>query len=441
MRGPLGVSDIEALLAQYRQPAIMLHRPFPPVQLPRINSRLGGLPALPAGCDWPRSTEGMPLHFLAQIDCAELPAGSDALPEEGLLFFFARMDDEQLWGEGDPRDDCRVLFAPSAQGETRQAPADLPRIMAGRRDFEDYFVLPGEPPFKTFPSWPIMALPIQSWPDESVVPGLPKESHDAYQHAVHRARAAEAMRVTGMPPLQRIAPSWSRELQEVGGRPNAAGPDSEPAFPQIWIIAERIARHVACCMKLEEGNLARGHSSRHKPETIREVFAEAAKWVELATTRGLDRVPEDGEGRHFVAWLRELCDPEGRDLSWTGYKAIEAGLLSTIQHAASSPDIAARIPRRYFDQLEAEHAPATLERRLGAHGWHIKPRFHQMLGHAGSSQQARGLESGDVLLLQLVSDFGVNFLFWDGGEAEFWISRDDLSAKRFERAWVTICGA
>jgi uncharacterized protein YwqG len=124
--------EIEAVLAKYRVPAILLHRPYPPIELPQVRSRLGGLPNLPEGTDWPygRDYQGnaVPLHFLAQIDCAELPPIDARLPTTGMLFFFARDDEEQVWGyESDPHDDGRVIYAPhvsDVQG-VRIAPTNL----------------------------------------------------------------------------------------------------------------------------------------------------------------------------------------------------------------------------------------------------------------------------------------------------------------------------
>lgn len=118
-----------------REPAIWLRR----VEGPKTQSRLGGLPSLPAGIDWPRQTaSGTPLHFLAQIDLSEMPptpldaAIDDArLPSRGMLYFFADIEEEMLWGWGDERGDdyaaSRVIFA-EMPGPDRAPPADIPEI-------------------------------------------------------------------------------------------------------------------------------------------------------------------------------------------------------------------------------------------------------------------------------------------------------------------------
>lgn len=100
-------------------------------------TRLGGLPSLPSDLEWPRHGQsGTPLHFLAQVDLSRLPpldgaAGAAALPRTGLLFFFADMVEEMLWGDnGGPFATTRVLFADRA-GAERAPPDDIPEILHG----------------------------------------------------------------------------------------------------------------------------------------------------------------------------------------------------------------------------------------------------------------------------------------------------------------------
>jgi uncharacterized protein YwqG len=52
--------------------------------------RLGGLPALPAGAEWPAWDGRGPLSFIASVDCARLPAAEldIDLPAAGTLLFF-----------------------------------------------------------------------------------------------------------------------------------------------------------------------------------------------------------------------------------------------------------------------------------------------------------------------------------------------------------------
>ncbi len=52
------------------------------------------------------------MHFLAQVDCADLPAlnGTSPLPREGLLLFFSDLDEERLEEDG-----SAVVHVPKAR--------------------------------------------------------------------------------------------------------------------------------------------------------------------------------------------------------------------------------------------------------------------------------------------------------------------------------------
>lgn len=65
-------------------------------------TRFGGVPDIPADFIWPEygaEGEKIPLHFLLQINCADLAAldKDDLLPKSGLLSFFYETE-EQPWG-------------------------------------------------------------------------------------------------------------------------------------------------------------------------------------------------------------------------------------------------------------------------------------------------------------------------------------------------------
>jgi len=98
---------------------------------------------LPPDIEWPRHGQAStPLHFLAQIDLSTLPPTplhnapeQPTLPKRGLLFFFADMVEEMLWGDnGGPFATTRVIFAKQA-GPEREPPDDVPEILHafGRR--------------------------------------------------------------------------------------------------------------------------------------------------------------------------------------------------------------------------------------------------------------------------------------------------------------------
>ncbi|MFD7626691.1 DUF1963 domain-containing protein [Streptomyces sp. NPDC059851] len=86
-------------------------------------ARLGGLPRLPDGTQWPTGPEGVRLAFVAAVDCGSLPAGAldVPLPAEGVLAFFASTP----LGEG-PQGRYRAGETGPTPGRVVHVPADTP---------------------------------------------------------------------------------------------------------------------------------------------------------------------------------------------------------------------------------------------------------------------------------------------------------------------------
>ncbi len=84
-------------------------------------SKLGGLPYLPQGLDWPENN-GTPLEFICQIDLSEIPTefSQYKLPESGQLFVFYDQSSGS-WGF-DPQDkgDWKIVYSslPPKHNET-----------------------------------------------------------------------------------------------------------------------------------------------------------------------------------------------------------------------------------------------------------------------------------------------------------------------------------
>ena len=92
-------------------------------------SKMGGEPDLPVGLEWPRTSGGMAMTFITQINFAEVhPFDLDGkLPESGMLWFFYDCSDEGMpWGF-DPKDadGWKVLYAEHADLEPAEVPEDL----------------------------------------------------------------------------------------------------------------------------------------------------------------------------------------------------------------------------------------------------------------------------------------------------------------------------
>ncbi|QGM98584.1 DUF1963 domain-containing protein [Methylocystis parvus] len=106
-------------------------------------SWFGGAPRL-GGIEWPRNGAGQPMHFLAQIDLAEIAAkaGETPLPKEGSLAFFVFVGGERA-----------VIYAPDhMSGPPTEPPAGMADLPTVGGDPEWPFDLTGR---ALFPFWPI----------------------------------------------------------------------------------------------------------------------------------------------------------------------------------------------------------------------------------------------------------------------------------------------
>ena len=100
------------------------------------DSKMGGTPYLPRGEAWPEDSEGVPLQFLAQIDCTQLKDLPD-FPHAGLLQFFIGTDDvygadfdDQIAQLG-----YQVFYRETVDPSVTPADVALPRPSDGRERY------------------------------------------------------------------------------------------------------------------------------------------------------------------------------------------------------------------------------------------------------------------------------------------------------------------
>lgn len=106
------------------------------LELSPAGSRLFGRPYLHHVGDWPRTPEGTPMLFVAQVSLSAArnawPGDGWALPETGLLQFFCDLDALPLGRRPEDRYRFRVLWTPaSAGGFPIAAPAGAPELHLG----------------------------------------------------------------------------------------------------------------------------------------------------------------------------------------------------------------------------------------------------------------------------------------------------------------------
>ena len=114
-------------------------------------SKLGGLPDLPVGTNWP-AWKGIPLSFVAQLrlpDVSSYPVAR-SLPPSGMLYFFYDADQQAFGADPSDRDGWKVLYYAGDISHVKQAPAlaALPsnsRFRACSLEFSLEITLPQQP--------------------------------------------------------------------------------------------------------------------------------------------------------------------------------------------------------------------------------------------------------------------------------------------------------
>jgi hypothetical protein len=414
-------NDPDALFRRYRRDAVLLHRPWPPHAAPPANSRFGGLPRLPESLAWPRTSSGNPLHFLAQIDCAEIRFQTP-LPERGVLFFFGRDNVYQAWkGEQPASDTCRVLYALDASALTppRPPPADLSPLNR-----------PVAEPDNVHPAWPVVPLRFDSFPEESALPeagereeptwrrllerfapgargasreqGIGADLREAYAAQLDARRAAALVAATGARPPG--TPTTWKEAADAGHAIfgfAASGPES---FPRHWAYIHHLVGPILDRPLLYSlGETKQG-----------ERVAEARRWLARSREGPLHRPVAEDDRQALRTWVASLDHPE----------LVSRGAVGTIRTWAGDPALAARVPDHVYAACASDF--------YGYHEHNL--RFSQMLGHAPASHQARSVDDPAICLLNLDTDLALGWNFADmGGQCTFWITPGDLARRDFSK--------
>ncbi len=162
---PVHASNADAASPVTETVTVILRRQTPPRLEEPPRSWLGGLPMLPGGVPWPRSVSseypdrgGRPLHFAAQICCADLPPDlwAGLGPRHGWLLLF--LDPNQ--GAPDGPDAFAILHTETL-GSERPHPADLGPVQDGVYVGWNYKNDGVEDIPRLWPRWPVdlVAMP------------------------------------------------------------------------------------------------------------------------------------------------------------------------------------------------------------------------------------------------------------------------------------------
>jgi uncharacterized protein YwqG len=444
----LNGQSFDNYVAKHRRDAVLLHRPYPPHSGPKTNSKFGGLPRLPDHYEWPRDGHGNALHFLAQIDCADIPFGTP-LPERGVLFFFAREDEEQIWNDPDwLADAVRVIYALDAFALTppRAHPDDLGTPGGNHYPLPAWrgLVLEGEDAPKLHVEWPIQLLRIETWPDElfeevtevrinwvqrlkeklfSAPPvqdwQAQNDRHTAYSEVLQAKRFEAFERSTGKcleleRPINgdRLQAQALFEYAETGGT----------AFPFFWINI----RHAASLL------LWTFESGGYRNNLREDQLPLAREWLTRSKAQADDAVPNDADRAAFREWLmqwhKERPDIAPDPLRYD--KAVNFAVQTNIRSWSGDPEWAAKIPAWIYEAM-----------RQSFDEWNYGDlAYSQMLGHAPSAQEPLHPDDPTLCLINLCTDDALGTMYGDVGNAAFFISPADLAKRDFRNVEGEVMG-
>lgn len=464
-----------ALLEQYRSPAILLNRPFPPQSVPVGRTFFGGCPTLPYGFEWPRTSGGVPLHFLCQVDCADI-GWRTPLPYNGILFFFGRDDEEQVWDSETPADDCRVLYAleiSDSQGAA-EPPVDLPPIgWDYPRTSMPNILLESDAPRRLHVRWPAKPLQMNSFPDASGLPPLVHHHNRTGRRFAREYRVRKFLRrffpsIRWVPKIDASSPDepvWEHydrvlPVARATALENATGQQlfedrltherddaarrmfDEQAFPQFWVFIHYFARAVLCRHRsngLFDHPAPTAEELAERAKADDQLDLEARGWFDRSCSVSLDTTPSGDERRAFRAWAGNIERrpdhpiPSSRALEWSQTAAIWA-----VRDWAGNHDLATNLPSSVYECVADLFHLASVQRGEDKDWYHFQ--FSQMLGHAAASQEAKPADDLEICLLNIASDRGLGWSFGDAEECSFWIRPSDLAALDFSRVRGTIEG-
>lgn len=462
--------ELADLMANVTQRAGLILKPLVPGE-PTTANQFCGWPQLPTSLEWPCNSEGQPLHFLMQLDCATLPALVDGLalpelPSEGTFFLFVDALTNGLY-EGA----VRLIYTPDTVSHLPfvEPPATLAplrdegfhRTSLGifRRDY-------GRKPPETdvpiqAPNWE-PRLPFEMVPYVGVESAEYSEELEVLERAaLERALPEDPLAENMVSAIIDFLPNWtaalSKKIAEDMYKLENGVQLVPPSFPWRWSDIQECMvsyfeqyRFLICPEDIDERDeqAARAREALWGSELDSDVRAWAARVMQ---ENPLGRIPQD-VAEEYRAWLVRLdtagatlpieTDQETRaerdwrfDLHNAFFTTLEPLATPPLRatrhftlHDDNADDIPADIRSLAANQLRYDRSSTEFrsERR--------KPSPHVLFG----PKDPGDVESEDILLLTIATDYGLTTLWGQGSALQIWISPEDLAGCRFDRVRAQI---
>ncbi|MEM1036908.1 MAG: DUF1963 domain-containing protein [Pseudomonadota bacterium] len=228
---PIKAEPFLTLVKRHTKPTIHLARQSDIPTSTRPFVKLGGLPKLPPGVSWPRiaknmlGTEDVPLHFVGQIDCAEISKLSRTavpFPPVGTLLIFADLSNLDFIGKPEQ---CKVIYTAKRDAEMQPVvvPEDLPNtFLMNRYKIEKSSALGFSVHPQLLPETHLCGLVSSTFPEREhledhcgVSVGTDWEEHEGISFDMNAKSLNEARQSAGIDDTNRT--SWITPRHQIGG--------------------------------------------------------------------------------------------------------------------------------------------------------------------------------------------------------------------------------
>ncbi|MEO1774373.1 MAG: DUF1963 domain-containing protein [Pseudomonadota bacterium] len=412
-------------------PVLVLRRgPRPETSWLSPASWLGGRPGL-GDLPWPRSeATGLPLHFVAQIDCNALrsvaPGGE--VGHDGALAFFITPLDQWLQG-------VVLAVPPSGKAAFVAPPDDTPPI--GEPSIGHANIAQGA---QSYPYWPVDLMP-----ESANVPETPRCN---YKVAVQEADGFHGLPETVFwDTAHRMAAMIAAVAEAL---PENRGGEASRVAQKRQALEE--ARQEVARLGPPAPFIARLFGKGPTPQQVSDAAATVATLEAELTAMRAERAELLDRFSSFIAdvtaWRAaqdplEMMAPADRAQLLDIGKRLRTDFKTLTRGQACNPRDYASFTVREFvvgDDRTAALVPEGERARLAAEYRSPAQAHHRMLGQPVQIQDEFYGHDDKTLLLQLHYDALMCFYFGDVGQVSFLIAPEDLAEGRFDRvAMTTAC--
>lgn len=471
---------IKAEIEKNQITAILLVKKLPTSLSDIGRTKQGGLPNLPDYIEWPywaygKSSSKNYLHFLAQVDCSELPKVDEDYPEKGMLFFFGYMEGGSSWHLNDnpafDKHQYRIIYVEDVPQNTpvRKPPKSLIPIYGISEDNHRAgqlwdSVVSG----KTHEEWPLVPITSKTIRPSHITSkflGLNEKSDEAEEivklardfaqqkeEKLHYANIKCSLK-PHMQELLKISGYFTNRYKRDLGYKFYVGSTKimevrnipfENNFPYfgafMYHFAAALGNNALYYGRLEQknsnwpevyGTARRGYFLKRKYENT---VAEARKWMKRAYAEGLkNNVPSD-VATQFRNWVINSLNIPRDDIKskerskyvdHANYALISC-LTALFERAAMEPQYWEKIDLKMLSLMADVYEP--FYKYLGGKpSMYYEAFHHQILGHFNSYQFNNRNEQKERLNL-------FQFVLPREGQITFFIDRENLKKRNFNQA-------